>query len=69
MFHRTAVRVSSGVPGLARAASQWAHARLGERALVQVAGQEAPDLLQGLMTNDISSLVEGERRRFDLGGK
>jgi len=62
MFHRTAVRASSGVPGLARAASQWAHARLGERAVVQVAGQEAPDLLQGLMTNDISSLVEGERR-------
>jgi len=45
-----------------RLASQWNCSKLPDRSVLQVTGVEASTFLQGLMTNDIDTLVENERK-------
>jgi len=47
---------------LTRLSSQWTCTKLSDRSVLQVTGVEASTFLQGLMTNDINTLVEDERR-------
>eukprot|EP00090_Calanus_glacialis_P015292 TRINITY_DN24154_c0_g1_i1.p1 TRINITY_DN24154_c0_g1~~TRINITY_DN24154_c0_g1_i1.p1 ORF type:complete len:367 (-),score=95.19 TRINITY_DN24154_c0_g1_i1:99-1130(-) len=47
---------------LRRLASQWNCSSLPDRSVLQVTGVEASTFLQGLMTNDINTLVEDERK-------
>lgn len=42
--------------------TQWNYSKLEDRSIIQVQGDEAPAFLQGLMTNDIYKLAEGERK-------
>ena len=44
--------------------TQWNYSKLEDRSIIQVQGDEAPAFLQGLMTNDIYKLAEGERKRY-----
>eukprot|EP00092_Neocalanus_flemingeri_P002812 GFUD01003009.1.p1 GENE.GFUD01003009.1~~GFUD01003009.1.p1 ORF type:complete len:356 (-),score=86.70 GFUD01003009.1:158-1225(-) len=45
-----------------RFVSQWNFTKLPDRSVLQVTGVEASTFLQGLMTNDINTLVEDERK-------
>jgi folate-binding Fe-S cluster repair protein YgfZ len=49
--------------GLA-AARPWSCCALPDRAVLRVRGLEAAPFLQGLQTNDINLLVEGQRKRY-----